>query len=158
MIKYRLNCDSGHDFEAWFGSSTAYEAQEQAGHVACPVCGSAKVRRAIMAPSIATRRKPDRETRTPPTSPPPADIPAARLANDRAIPPEFLRVMRDIRREVESKAEYVGPRFAEEARKIHYEESPSRGIYGEASDEEAKELIEEGITFLPLPKLPEEEN
>lgn len=157
MIKYRLHCTDGHEFEAWFKSSAAYEAQEKSGHVVCPECGSTHVTRSIMAPSVATSRSRERTSQADPA--PPADT---ALAAERPVtakfPTEVMRVMRELRREVEAKAEYVGPRFAEEARKIHHDESPARGIYGEASLTEAKELADEGIPFLPLPKLPEDEN
>ena len=155
MIKYRLNCASGHEFEAWFRSSSAYDSQERRGHVSCPACGSTEVKRAIMAPSVATsrRRQPDTTTARP------AQLPAAAAPPESGeFPARFLRVMRELRREVESKAEYVGPRFAEEARKIYYDEAAPRGIYGEASLADAKDLLDEGIAVLPLPKLPEEEN
>lgn len=144
MIKYRLNCHKGHDFEAWFSNSDAFDRQARRGQVVCPSCGSAKVEKAIMAPAVKTRKGEKQGT------------PAAK--REREIPAEVLHVMRELRREVETKAEYVGPRFAEEARKIHFEETAPRGIYGEASLAEAKELADDGIPFLPLPKLPEEEN
>lgn len=158
MIKYRLNCACGHDFEAWFRSSSAYEAQERDRHVACPACGATKVTRAVMAPSVATRRKRERDSEPVSAAPPAAAATPAPRAASGEFPAEFLRVMRELRREVESKAEYVGPRFAEEARKIHYDEAAPRGIYGEASPADAKDLLDEGIAVLPLPKLPEDKN
>ncbi len=146
MIKYRLNCHKGHDFEAWFSNSDAFDGQARRGQVVCPSCGSAKVEKAIMAPAVATRKGEN------------SSAAASQKKGGREIPAEVLHVMRELRREVESKAEYVGPRFAEEARKIHFEETAPRGIYGEASLTEAKELAEDGVPFLPLPKLPEDKN
>lgn len=150
MIKYRLQCKKGHEFESWFSDSAGYEKQAKRGLVSCPECGSTKVSKTLMAPSVSTRgRSRDIE---PAPAPQLTEGDAKRLA----IQKEMLEVMRKVRRHVEENAEYVGPRFAEEARKIHHEESEARGIYGEASLEEAKELAEEGIDLLPLPRLPED--
>lgn len=144
MIRYRLQCTAEHVFEAWFRNSSDCENQIARGQLACPSCGSHDISKTPMAPSIASGAS------------------AAHVAQGDAererLKVEVTRVMQEIRREVEAKADYVGPRFAEEARKIHYEEVPARGIYGEATSEEAKELSEEGIAFLPLPRLPEEAN
>ena len=151
MIRYRLNCDNEHAFEAWFASSKGYESQAKRGLVACPECGSTAVEKAIMAPSVGTKGNKKQ------------DLTALKAANNEAARQspthaELLALMRRVRAEVEAKAEYVGPNFAEEARKIHYDETEARGIYGEASMEDAAELQEEGIEFLPLPRLPEEQN
>lgn len=144
MIRYRLKCAKDHVFEAWFRNSADYDAQVAGGRVTCPLCGSKRVAKTLMAPSIAASGPGERG-------------PGAARDRER-LKSEMIRVMQDIRREVEAKAEYVGPKFAEEARKIHYDEAPSRGIYGEATAAEAQELSEEGVTFLPLPKLPEDAN
>ena len=138
MIKYQLQCDKDHNFAGWFQSSDAFDKQLKRKLVDCPTCGSHKVRKALMAPSVATSRKK-------------AEITPAAQA-------EIIKAMREVRRKVEENAEYVGPRFAEEARKIHYKEADEKGIYGEASLAEAKELADEGIDFLPLPVLPEDQN
>jgi hypothetical protein len=160
MIRYRLNCKRGHVFEGWFGSSAAYDRQAKQGRLTCPTCGTAKVSKALMAPSIAKTAKPKR-TKAPkpaagdeaaPVAPPKPDLQRV------AAHGELAAAMRKLRAEIESKSEYVGPRFSEEARKIHYEESPARGIHGEATSEEAKALKEEGIEFYPLPILPEDRN
>ncbi len=148
MIKYRLQCKDGHEFEGWFSNSLAFDKQAKRGLIACPDCGATKVSKALMAPSVATRSR-NREEAPPP-------VPAAATSPPMPVPKEFIDMMRRVRKQVESTAEYVGPRFAEEARKIHYEESEARGIYGEASLAEAKELHEEGIEVLPLPRLPED--
>ena len=145
MIKYRLQCKKGHEFEGWFSDSATYEKQAKRGLVACPDCGSSKVSKAMMAPSVATRRRE-------PAPQPPSEADARKLAAQK----EMLDVMRKVRRHVEANSDYVGPRFAEEARKIHHEETGARSIYGEASLEEAKELVDEGIDVLPLPRLPED--
>jgi hypothetical protein len=162
MIRYRLNCHKKHEFEAWFGSSGAYDKQAKKGLVECPECGSKKVTKALMAPGVSTRgrRSEPREAPAPSTDAPvvqgpPLSPEASRRAEAQQ---QFLSLMRQVRAEVESKAEYVGPRFAEEARKIHDKEAEARGIWGEATLAEAKELAEDGIDCLPLPPLPEDKN
>jgi hypothetical protein len=149
MIRYRLQCRDGHEFEGWFRSSTSYDRQARRGQIACPECNVTEVSKAIMAPGLATRSAEAVEANS--TSAPDG----AKHAEARR---ELLALMRKVRREVEAHAEYVGPNFAEEARKIHYEEVEQRGIYGEATSEEARGLTEEGIDFLPLPRLPEDQN
>jgi hypothetical protein len=157
MILYRLKCKKGHEFEAWFASSAAFDTQEKRGLLSCAHCGTSKVSKALMAPRIAKRAKPKasakRAEETAAEAPPPKPE-TQRVAAHR----ELAAAMRKLRAEVEAKSEYVGPRFSEEARKIHYEEVPARGIHGEATAEEAKALQEEGIEFFPLPILPEDRN
>ena len=131
MIKYTLICEKEHGFDAWFDSVSGYERQAEAGRVTCPACGSAKVRKAVMTPAIATGR-------------------VRRRPSD-AISPEGLETLRAMRQHVMDNADYVGPRFAEEARKIHYNEVPARGIRGVTSKEEAQSLNEEGINVTPIP-------
>jgi hypothetical protein len=155
MIRYRLNCRKGHQFEGWFANSKAYDRQAKQGRVTCPNCGTSKVSKALMAPSIAKGSKPKRRTKS--SEQPSAEAPrpdTQRVAAHK----ELAAAMRKLRAEVEAKSEYVGSRFPEEARKIHYEESPARGIHGEATAEEAKSLSDEGIEFFPLPALPEDHN
>lgn len=152
MIKYQLVCDNDHEFAGWFQNSQAFDAQVKRKLVDCPACGSNKVRKAIMAPNVATRDTdpaPIRAARSPDAAADP------KLAAARA---EMMKAMRELRRKVEENAEYVGPRFAEEARRIHYKETEEKGIYGEATLADAKALAEEGIDFLPLPVLPEDQN
>jgi hypothetical protein len=159
MILYRLKCKKGHEFEAWFANSAAFDTQEKRGLLSCPNCGTSKVSKALMAPSIAKRSKRKAVSKVP-------DAPAPDVATEPAKPEtqrvaahrELATAMRKLRAEVEAKSEYVGPRFSEEARKIHYEEVPARGIHGEATADEAKALREEGIEFYPLPILPEDHN
>jgi len=148
MIRYSLHCDKRHEFEAWFKSSADFEKQAKRKLVTCPQCGSTNVSKAIMAPNIATGRSKSGEVTV-------ANTEAAGMAEKRR---ELFALMRRLRAEVEKNAEYVGPRFAEEARKMHYEEVEKRGIYGEATLDEARELKEEGIEFYPLPRLPEDHN
>src|SRR5579885_2529095 len=131
MIKFALACAGGHEFESWFQSSEAYDAQAKAGLLVCPLCRSAKVAKAVMAPSVALLDRRDEETRA---------------------------LLKAFRKRVFETAEDVGPRFAEEARKIHRELAPERPIRGQASLEEAQALIEEGIGVLPVPPLPDEWN
>ena len=142
MIKFSLVCHDGHEFEAWFKSGAAYEAQSARSQVACPHCGSHSVDKAVMAPAVAKRLESGPAPRPQSPAPTPEQF-------------QFLRRMRD---EIHAKAEYVGGRFAEEARRIHFHESEARGLYGEASAEEVKELAEDGVPFLPLPRLPEDLN
>ena len=153
MIRYRLKCDKRHEFEGWFANSAAFDKQAKRGQVTCPRCGTTKVEKALMTPGIAkgaTKRK--RAQKAPA---PQADM---QEVHRLAAHGELSVAMRKLRAEIESKSEYVGERFPEEARKIHYEEAPARGIYGEATREEAKALSEEGIDFFPLPILPEDQN
>jgi hypothetical protein len=152
MIRYRLKCEKRHEFEAWFASGGAFDRQVKRGQVACPRCGTSKVQKALMAPSIAKAGKKAPADRQP--EPEPAPPATSRVAAHG----ELAAAMRKLRAEVEARSEYVGPRFPEEARKIHYEETPARGIYGEATREQARALTEEGIEFFPLPMLPEDQN
>ena len=145
MIHYDLICDKGHAFDGWFRNSAAYDEQAGRGLVTCTQCGSARVEKQLMAPGIPVKsnRRSAQKMVAAPADP--------RLA-------ELMTMMREMRRHVEENAEYVGDRFAEEARKIHYEESDPRGIYGNTSPDEARALIEEGIAVHPLPRLPEDGN
>jgi hypothetical protein len=152
MIRYRLKCDKRHEFDAWFATSVAYDRQRKRSLVQCPRCGSDKVEKALMAPNVAKksgRRAP--KPQSPPEQPP---VDSQRVAAHG----ELVQAMRKLRTEIESKSENVGTRFPEEARKIHYEETPARGIHGEATRDEAHALREEGIEFFPLPILPEDQN
>lgn len=157
MIKYSLRCTKGHAFEAWFTNSAACDKQLKRDLVACPRCGDTKIEKGMMAPNVSprTRKKGGGDERAAPAKPVPAASPTAMPPQ---VPAEILDLMRKVRAEVVAKADYVGPRFAEEARKIHHEETPARGIYGEATAEEAKSLVEDGVEFYPLPRLPEDSN
>jgi hypothetical protein len=155
MIRYRLNCGKGHEFEGWFASGAAFDRQAKHGRVTCPTCGTSKVSKALMAPSIGKSGKANRRTKT---DDPARKDQAKRETQRVAAHGELAAAMRKLRAEIEARSEYVGSRFPEEARKIHYEEAPPRGIHGEATAEEAKALSEEGIEFFPLPILPEDHN
>lgn len=169
MIVFDLKCRNGHQFEAWFNSAGNFERLRKAGHVACSVCGSTKVDKALAAPRISTSKKrsaaavkadtPEtaaaaRDAATP-REPAPLSGPA-RYANDPAAAKaaDLMKQLSDLRGQIEKNCDYVGKRFPEEARKIHYGEAPKRNIYGEASDGEAKALADEGIEFSRIPWAP----
>lgn len=162
MIRYALICEKGHDFESWFQNSATFDKQTKRGLVTCPLCASAKVEKAIMAPKLA-RGGHAVEGRSAPTSleqaPPVAtNEPKAPVAMMSPQEQELRKKLKELREHLVRNADYVGRRFPEEARKIHYGEIEHRSIYGEASPEDAQELHEEGIEFHPLPVLPDERN
>ena len=130
MIAYNLRCSHGHEFEGWFKNSAAYDAQAADGKLMCPICSSRKIEKAIMAPAVSGTKM-------------------TLSANDELK--NMRQFMSGMRKYVKENAEYVGPRFPEEARKIHYGEIEDRHIYGEATLQEAKDLIEEGVDVAPLP-------
>ena len=157
MIRYSLRCQRNHTFESWFQSSSAYESQLKRKLVSCPTCGSDKVEKAIMAPQIASKKGRGRaepapeqtQVEAPATGPTPL-----MMAQERE-----LRVkLRELRDHVIKNADNVGERFPREARKMHYGDIEHRPIYGEASPDEARALIEEGVEVSPLPVLPEDRN
>jgi hypothetical protein len=156
MIHYHLRCERGHAFESWFQSSSAYEAQEKRELVNCPICGSAKVERAIMAPQIVTRK--GRESAAPaPAAATDVTAPASTpllMAQER----ELRAKLKELRDHIVKNADNVGERFPNEARKMHYGDIEHRPIYGEASPDEARALIEEGVEVTPLPVLPDDRN
>jgi hypothetical protein len=167
MIRYTLACDQGHTFESWFQNSAAYDKQAKRGLVTCPVCNSAKVDKTIMAPRLVGAKKRGdapipAPTPTPDTAAPPqaAPVPAAPAPVAMMSPQEreFRTKLKELREHLTKNADYVGQKFPEEARKMHYGEIEHRSIYGEASPDQAKELHEEGIEFHPLPVLPDERN
>jgi hypothetical protein len=155
MIRYALRCARGHEFESWFQSSSAYDSQRKRKLVTCPSCDSAKVEKAIMAPRIAGKRK----SKT-------AEAPVATAAPENAstqlvMSPqerELVTKLRELRDHVFKNAHNVGTKFPEEARKMHYGETKHRAIYGEATSEEAKSLVDEGVEVAPLPVLPGDRN
>ena len=164
MILYTLACENGHTFESWFASSAAYDKQVKRSLVACPLCNSAKVEKALMAPRLSgTKKRGDAAAPTPaPVSEPslPATAPAAPAPVAMMSPQEheLRKKLKEIREHLTKNADYVGQKFPEEARKMHYGEIEHRSIYGEASPDQAKELHDEGIEFHPLPVLPDERN
>jgi hypothetical protein len=148
MIHYSLVCDSGHGFEGWFRSSDDFDGQAGRGLVSCPTCGSTVITRAPMAPSLRSSAKTE-EAEPPRRQPVMMPDPAQKA---------MLDTLREIRRRVTENATYVGDRFAEEARRMHYGEVEHKGIYGEATAEEVHSLAEEGVEFQALPTLPDERN
>jgi len=153
MIKYRLRCGRGHEFEAWFANGEAYEKLARRRQLTCATCGSDKVEKAIMAPRVAKSRG-RREVSVVDGNQTAVDV-GGRDGLERQ---DLRAALTALRQKVIENADYVGPRFAEEARRIHEEEAPARGIYGEASVAEARELLEEGIAILPLPPGPDKQN
>ena len=160
MIKYTLICDRKHEFESWFADSAAFDKQAKRKLVACPVCDSVKVEKAIMAPRVAAKKG-----RVPIEIPAPAaDAPAtaapasAPVAMISPIEQEFRAKLKELREQLVKNSDNVGEKFPEEARKMHYGETEHRSIYGVASPDEAKDLLEEGIECHPLPVLPDERN
>jgi hypothetical protein len=163
MIRYDLRCEAGHTFDSWFRNSASYDEQASLGLVGCPVCGSVKVEKQIMAPAVArTDRdivaRPDPQPEQEQAASPPAPVPAGPVALISERERAFREMIREFRRMVTEKAENVGPRFAEEARAMHEGISEFRAIYGEATADEARALHEEGIDAFPLPALPDERN
>lgn len=136
MIKYRLNCAKDHEFDGWFAGSAEFDSQLAAAEIACPFCGTTKVSKALMAPSVVTSK---RSTQNKTVS-----------AQGDAME-QVQMFMSKVRQHVESNFDYVGDQFADEARRIHYGEADEREIYGEATVDEANELIEEGVSVAPLP-------
>jgi len=141
LIQYSLICDAKHSFDAWFKSSDAYDEQAGRGILICPVCNSSRVEKAVMAPAVARTDQ--------------GRVPLSANHPERA---KMIAALRAMREKVTAEADYVGPRFAEEARKMHWGEADPHAIYGEATQEEAAALVEDGIEFLPLPALPDEHN
>ena len=161
MIKYALVCDKGHGFESWFADSAAFDKQAKRKLVACPQCNSTKVEKAIMAPRLATSKQRKGDTALPvplPAAPAAAPETPAPMAMISPQEQEFRSKLRELRDHLTKNAENVGATFPEQARKMHYGEIEHRSIFGMASPEEAKELAEEGVEFLPLPVLPDERN
>jgi hypothetical protein len=141
VITYSLVCANDHKFDAWFRNAEAFGEQHRNGLVLCPVCASASVGKALMAPSVAR-----------------ANSDKVSLSSGHPQQAQLREAMLALRNKVTSEADYVGDRFAEEARKIHFKESEQRGIYGEATREEVAGLVEDGVDFMPLPSIPEEHN
>jgi hypothetical protein len=142
VISFNLRCAGDHAFEGWFANSEDFEKQRGLGLVECPYCGDQSVEKALMAPAVSTSRRKEK---------------AVSVMMD-AQKDEALAQLRDLVRKVRENAEDVGERFAEEARRIHFGETEPRGIYGTATPVEVKSLADEGVDFLPLPRLPEDQN
>lgn len=131
MIRYDLRCQNGDEFEAWFGSIADFDAQAEKGQLMCPHCGTAHVEKAPMAPAVVTGRK--KEARA-----------------ERAV---AMAMAAKVREHIKDNFDYVGDKFADEARKIHNGESDERAIWGEATPEEARALADEGVEAAPLPPM-----
>ena len=156
MIRYALRCERDHTFESWFQDSAAFDTQVKRKLVDCPVCGSVKIEKAIMAPQIVSKKR--REATVPAPAP-------AQPAPEAASTPLMMAQERDLRAKLKElrdhivkNADNVGERFPNEARKMHYGEIEHRPIYGEASPDEARSLIDEGVEVSPLPVLPDDRN
>lgn len=141
MIQYSLICENGHKFDAWFRNASAYDEQHRRGIVSCPLCDSHAVDKALMAPAVSRTN-------------------SEKVALSAGHPQhaQMREAMKALRAKVTSEADYVGDKFAEEARKIHFKDIEARGIYGEATHDEVTSLIEDGVDFMPLPNLPEDHN
>jgi len=140
MILYDLRCSQDHTFEAWFRDSGAYEEQRPGLQIRCPVCGDMRVEKALMAPRLGKAHR-DEPRRAPTTKA------VAGQVSERAVKAALM----ELRKHVESNADYVGEKFSEEARKIHYGQAEQRNIYGESTTEEAQSLKEEGVEFQRIP-------
>jgi hypothetical protein len=182
MIHYQLRCAGGHDFDGWFSDSAAFDAQARAGFVECPTCGTTEVGKRLMAPAIpkkgGRRRKEaapataeggggaDAPEARPPAAPPAPSGPVSGGGMvSGPIPAQLLSLLQRMRSEVERNCEYVGPKFADAARRLHEQQReashgegnaapPPRGIYGEATDAEAEALRDEGIEVARIPWVP----
>jgi len=141
LIRFSLHCDHEHEFEAWFRNNDDFDTQKKRGFVECPTCGSKKVEKALMAPSVSTGRKKEKI--------------ALAMGEAQKQAMAQLKVLSEKMRE---NADYVGDKFADEARKIHFGETEARGIYGEATPEEAKGLLDDGVEFMPIPVFPDDRN
>ena len=144
MITYQLRCSSGHEFEAWFRNSAGYDEQHASGDINCPMCGDQEISKALMAPAVGKKGNSRSSTSY--------EQRAAEVAR------EVLDAVEKVREHVEENCDYVGKEFAEEARKIHYGETEQRGIYGEATDDDNRELLDEGIEIFRLPTAPRRDN
>lgn len=136
MILFELRCTGQHQFEAWFKDGAAYDEQAAAGVISCPICGDSRIEKALMTPRLSKSR-------------------GNALDAQQAVG-EMRKVLVDLKRKVKESCDYVGERFPEEARKIHYGDSEARPIYGEATPQEASDLEEEGVTVQRIPWVPEE--
>jgi hypothetical protein len=141
VIHYALVCENAHKFEAWFRNAEAYDEQHARGIVTCPVCTSPSVEKALMAPAVSRSN---------------SDKVALSIGHPQHA--ELREALKALRNKVTSEADYVGDKFAQEARKIHFKDVEARGIYGEATRDEVASLLEDGVDFMPLPNLPDEHN
>ncbi|MER0239882.1 DUF1178 family protein [Fulvimarina sp. MAC8] len=164
MIHFALKCCDGHRFDGWFRSTSDFETQLSRGLVTCTYCGETNVEKALMRPAIGLNAKTDAskeasDTQSESTSGSVTTV-AAETPPDQNLAKmkELWSALQTEVRALRKKSEYVGTKFAEEARRVHYGESTKKGVYGEASREEVKALHEEGIMAFPMPALPEDKN
>ena len=155
MIHYRLRCEAGHEFESWFANAAGFDRQAAAGLVECPVCGAARVTRALMTPAVGRKGR-KRQTEPSAEAPPPAPVQPTSPEKMAAgpMPAQLVALLQRMRGEVEKNCDYVGGGFAEEARRIHHGEMQTRGIYGEATEAEREALSDEGIEVGRIPWIP----
>jgi len=152
MIHYQLRCRSTHEFDGWFRDSAAYDDQAARGLLECPVCGERDVARALMRPAVARKgRKAVAAAEAAPTAP---ATPANVAVTPERLPAQLRATLQRMRAEVERRCDYVGDGFAAEARRIHDGESKARGIYGEATPEQAQALAGDGIEVAQIPWVP----
>jgi hypothetical protein len=144
VIVFDLKCGTGHVFESWFGSSAAYEDQRAAGLIACPMCGDSDVAKAVMAPNIAAKGNQRSEAE------PVAAVPAGAEPSPEVVKAVMAELAKMQAKALE-KSEWVGMSFASRARAMHEGEEESAPIHGQATPEQARELIEDGVTVSPLP-------
>ncbi len=176
MIHYQLRCAGGHDFDGWFRDSAAFDAQARAGFVECPTCGGTEVGKRLMAPAIPKKGARRRQEAAPaaaaaesgarPEAPAQQPVPAGQGGGmvSGPVPAQLVALLQRMRSEVERNCEYVGPKFAEAARRLHERQregseregdaAPPRGIYGEATEAEAEALREDGIEVARIPWVP----
>ena len=150
MIKYSLICKQHHAFEGWFSNSKDFDDQIKRGLVTCPFCDTPSIEKSLMTPAVSMQK-----------SIAPSEANETGSATNAPVTKEYTEAMnkiREIRDQVQANSENVGNKFPEEARKIHYGEAEKRGIYGEASPDDVKELVDEGVEIMPLPVLPEDKN
>ena len=157
MIHYNLRCENEHAFDGWFNSSASFDKQAKRGLLDCPHCGSSRVERALMTPSVPRKGRITAEP-APPMPVPPMPVPAAKpevpAVMAEHVPAHIRAMLQKLRAEVEKNCDYVGPEFAEEARRIAKGEADARGIYGETTPEEAEALADEGIEVSSIPWVP----
>ncbi len=178
MIHYQLRCSRDHEFDGWFKDSAAFDSQAGRGLVECPACGDVAVSRAMMAPAVAKRPVPPARMPEPPAPPQPAPqqmpvqasaisapsrgapsqgVSAPGAPGQGPLPDQMRAMLQRMRAEVERNCDYVGERFADEALRIHRGETEARGIYGEATQDQAESLAEEGVGFARIPWVPRAE-
>jgi len=154
MIKFSLKCHNNHEFEAWFGSSAEYDRQCDAGLVTCAICGDGHISKALMAPNLGTKGNKSADIKPSEQTGYATDQPEQQHLADKAA--ALMAQMRAMRKQVEDHFDNVGDDFAETARRIHYGEEDERGIYGNASNDDIEDLIDEGIDIFPMPQLPKD--